>query len=163
MTTKKIVADKLPPRDKLKPRDPSIDPRQTSISFDPKDDRTRQEFKASTDIKTILLKHGGVPPGRPLTFGEVDYSLDLQTALSTARNAEQAWSNVPIALRRDYPNWQSLLNALQRGDVEIADGKLRQVDRTPPDEPEAPETPEPAAAPKPKAPAAKKPAEKPPE
>lgn len=108
----------------------------------PGEDRTRQEFKAGTDIKTILQRHGGVlpPPPRQPYYAEFDYDTTLQTAIHSARQAEQAWNSLPLGLRRAFRNWDEVLVALQRGKLEIADHKLRFVK---PKEPEVIKPPEP--------------------
>lgn len=92
-------------------------------------DMARQEFRADQDINAMLKKFGVMVPQLPLQFGDVDFSIDLQTALGAIHQAKQAWNKLPADIKADYPSWQSLLNAMERGEVNLRTG-----------EPEAPET-----------------------
>lgn len=79
-------------------------------------DQARQEFKNETDINVMMARVGGMVPMRPPIYGEVDYDLDLQKALSAIADAQFAWSQTSPESRVKYPSWQSLLNAVNEGE-----------------------------------------------
>lgn len=81
------------------------------------DDRmiTRQEFKDEADIN-IILKRFGVQSGPMGTYGEVDYTIDLQQALAAIASANQAHFNVPPELQGKYRTWRDVLNAAETGE-----------------------------------------------
>lgn len=82
-------------------------------------DRTRQEFKAETDINVLIKKFGVPQSGRQMMFTDVDYTIDLQQAMASIQEARQAHAKLPDNLRARYPNWRDLLNALDRGELTI--------------------------------------------
>lgn len=89
-----------------------------AVMCNAKEDRCRQEEVADTDINKILRHFGLGAPMRPgAQFGEVDYDLDLQTALEAISEAKRAYRLLPDQLRREYPNVISLLAAMERGEV----------------------------------------------
>lgn len=91
----------------------------------------RQEFKADQDINAMLKKFGVMIPQLPLQFGDVDFSIDLQTALGAIRQAKQAWQKLPADVKADYPSWQSLLNAMESGQVNLRTGEPKEPDPAP--------------------------------
>ena len=97
--------------------------RATAIEFDQRDeesrDRTRQEFKQETDINVILSRFNpaiGLPQ-RAVTYGEQDFTIDLQQAHIAISDAQKTWMHLPKHLRIKYPNWQKMLDAMHRGDL----------------------------------------------
>lgn len=82
-------------------------------------DQARQEFKDETDINVMMARVGAVAPVRPPIYGEVDYDLDLQQALSAIADAQFAWSKTSAESRAKYPTWQSLLNAVNSGEYDV--------------------------------------------
>lgn len=78
---------------------------------------TRQEYKDEADIN-LLLKRFGVIPGPQGTYGEVDYTLDLQTALAALASANKANFDVPTELRDKYRGWRDVLNATETGEYQ---------------------------------------------
>lgn len=97
-------------------------------------DMTRQEYKHDADINTILRNFNVLPPMRPIQFGEVDYRIDLQTALDAVKQAKRAHARLPEDVREDYPTWQSLLNGIEAGELDFKEGDPP----TPPTPPAAP-------------------------
>lgn len=95
---------------------------EAAISFDPVEDRARQEFKDESDINVILRKAnaGGFEP-RPVQYGVQDFDWDLQGLYESQRIAAEAWQRLPEGLRARYKGWEELLPALERGDVTLAD------------------------------------------
>lgn len=77
---------------------------------------TRQEFRDDADINNILNRMGVNAPQRPLKYGEeIDYTLDLQTALEALDAVKVAEFDVPPELRNRYPTWREVLNGVESG------------------------------------------------
>lgn len=111
--------------------------RRFLLTCDHTKDKTRQEFKAESDVNTILKRHGALPPMREVTYGEVDYDLNLQAGLNAMERARQAWGNLPLEIRQKYNNWDKVALALTKGELEFKDGKtqLKQPVKKTEDEP----------------------------
>lgn len=94
----------------------------------------RQEFKDEADINNLMRRFG--VETRPLIFGEMDFSLDLQTAMASAMTAADTYNrikaNLTDALRAKYPTWQDMmLNPVAfRQDIEAAQAAAKAA--TPP-------------------------------
>lgn len=87
-------------------------------------DMTHQEFRADTDINTILARYGVGATSRQPEFGtETDYNLDLQQALNTVMRARQTWQRMPADLRARYKSWHELITAMHNGEIEIINGE----------------------------------------
>lgn len=101
-------------------------------------DKTRQEFRDDADINKLLSRYGiGAQPQRVPIFQEIDYTLDLQTAIAAAEQAKHAHSQLPKNLRERYPTVDDVLNAVARGQLRFS------MDRTAIEEvPSAPPAPE---------------------
>jgi hypothetical protein len=79
---------------------------------------TRQEFKDEANLN-ILLKRFGVQVRTDGQYGsEIDYAIDLQTALSAIDQARKANYNVPPELAEKYPSWLSVLGAAETGEYQ---------------------------------------------
>lgn len=79
---------------------------------------TRQEFKKDADINEILRKFNvGDLSARQATFGETDFTADLQQALESIRETEAAWHRLPQSLKDKYPTWGYVLEALHNGEL----------------------------------------------
>lgn len=78
-------------------------------------DRTRQEFKADTDINTILGRFDIDTLKKPLVFGEFDYDIDLQRGLLAIEAAKTAFANLDPRLKQKYSTWMDLLEAIETG------------------------------------------------
>lgn len=91
---------------------------ETSIDFSGPDAEslTRQEMGPDTDINRMLNRFGVGPAPK---YGQFDDSIDLQSALHAIRDAKIAHSRIPQGLREKYPTWQSLLNALETGQLTL--------------------------------------------
>lgn len=90
-----------------------------SITFDPAEDTARQEFKAEADINVLMARFGMTAPQRQTMFGEVDFGLDLQTAYAAIDAARRMHAKLPRNLTERYPDWQSVLNALNSGELRL--------------------------------------------
>lgn len=84
-------------------------------------DTARQEFKQEADINVLLQRFGINAPQKQVTFQDVDFDLDLQTALAAIATARAVHRSLPPELRADFPTWQALLTAVDRGEVTISD------------------------------------------
>jgi len=80
---------------------------------------TRQEFKDEADLNILLARFGVHQQVRAdAKFTEVDYNLDLQTALAAVEAARRADYKVPEELRAKYPNWLTVLKGAETGEYE---------------------------------------------
>lgn len=89
----------------------------SAVFVDPATDRARQEFKDDADLGKMLARFGAFQPQRELQFGDVDYGIDLQMALAAIADAKSAWQQMPGDVKKAFPTWQSLLNALESGEI----------------------------------------------
>lgn len=103
-------------------------------------DMARQEKKEEADINFLMARFGVGLPQRTPTFGEVDYEIDLQTALAAVEQAEQVHRNLPRKLKTKYPTWRSMLNAASTGDL-ITDLQQATEEAKPPKPPAVPPEP----------------------
>lgn len=95
---------------------------ESSLRCDPKEDKARQEFRDAADVNVILRKFGtaGFEP-RPVRYGVQDMDADLQQHFEAARSLQEGWLRLPESLRRRYPSWDELLDAVQRGEASLVD------------------------------------------
>jgi hypothetical protein len=113
------------------------------ISFEGTEDLARQEFKEEADINFLLAKFGVNTPNRPPTYAEVDYDIDLQSALMAIHEVKKAHRQLPEDILNRYPSWQSLLNAVESGTLQLdLQGNIARED---PSTESANETPDPQA------------------
>lgn len=92
---------------------------ETGVDFS-EGDVARQEFKADVDINVQLARFGVFAPQRVSQWGqEIDYGVDLQTALEAVAAAKRAHNQLSAELRAKYGTWQSLLNALESGEFKM--------------------------------------------
>lgn len=82
-------------------------------------DMARQEFKKETDINDLMRRFGLSTPTRPPEYSDVDWNIDLQSALAAIADSKRAWYTLPDNLRQKYPNWRDLLNALEKGELTL--------------------------------------------
>lgn len=95
---------------------------ESAITFDPRDDRTRQEFKEDADINVILKRFGADSfNARPAQYGIIDFDLDLQQAKHAINDTRLAWNRLPKHLKDRFPNWESLLEAVDAGAITSKD------------------------------------------
>ena len=94
---------------------------------------TRQEFKDEADLNILLGRFGVNQQVRQdPRFMEIDYNLDLQSALAAVDAARRANYDVPQELRAKYPDWRTVLNGAESGEYqkdlqELADRKKTQA------------------------------------
>lgn len=95
----------------------------TGLACPAGEDRARQEFAAEVSVEAVLRRHGGgqLMPARPLgQFGaEVDYDVDLGTALRMVADAKSAYAEAPEDLRKRFPTFGAFVDAVQRGAVAV--------------------------------------------
>lgn len=92
---------------------------ESALPFDPKDpsakDMTRQEHALEADINYLVDRYTPGAPMRQITYGEADFTMDLQQAFGAIALARHMHSRLPRELLEQYPTWQSLLNAVESG------------------------------------------------
>lgn len=77
---------------------------------------TRQEMSQETDVNYFLSRYG-MPVNQGATYGEADYDLDYQGALHAIMDAKEAHRRLDPQLRSRFPDWVSLLEAVERGEI----------------------------------------------
>lgn len=110
----------------------------SGIDCSTQDDTARQEFKDEADVNLMLGRYGVGLPQKQITYGETDFDLDLQTALEAVNTARTAYRELPPELRKMYPSWQTLLNALETGALKFDFSKKTVPPETPTTQPEQP-------------------------
>lgn len=80
-------------------------------------DMTHQEFRDESDINDILQRFGVLTNRREIQFGEQDFNIDLQTAMTAVAQAEEVHDRLPPELKIKYPTWRSMLNAASTGNL----------------------------------------------
>lgn len=89
---------------------------ETGLDFAGTTDLARQEFKDEADLNILLKRFGvGGAMQRPLSWGQADYDLDLQRAIGAVEDAKRAHRAMPEELRKIYPTWRDMLNAIESG------------------------------------------------
>lgn len=109
----------------------------TALDMSESKDLARQEFRDEADINIILKKFGVTSHGITPRFQEVDYDADLQSALGAIAEARRVHADIDPELRKKYPTWQSLLNAMATGELTMKDPAAPVVSDPPPAEPPA--------------------------
>lgn len=86
-------------------------------------DHARQEFGPETDVNTILKRFavtGAVPARRPAQWKtEIDYNLDLQSAIHAVEEVKASYAGLPKELRDAYPTWQLFMQGIAKGEITI--------------------------------------------
>lgn len=93
----------------------------TGLSCPCSESKTRAEFAEDSDINSLLSRYGALPPGRPLTYGEVDMDLDLLSAHLAVQKARDAFERLPRELREHAGDWETFARGLK----EVAPEELR--------------------------------------
>lgn len=116
------------------------------------EDPTRQEHKDEADINYLMKRYGQVPgTGRPVQFGEqLDFDFDLMRAFEALSDARSSYDKLPDRLRAKYPSIESLMTALESGELELTPDSPRSEA---PDGNQEPQSGAPAGAPPAKPPA----------
>lgn len=99
---------------------------ESAISFDPAEDKTRQEFKAESDINT-LMKRYGADRAVQLPYGDVDYDTDLRSAYAAAQDAQDVFQRLPLSVRKHFPSWYHLAQHLASIGFTIPEPKATEV------------------------------------
>lgn len=101
----------------------------TATQDDSAFDRTRQEYTKDADVNNLLTRFGVMHTGETPLYKEIDYNIDLQTALRAIQTTREAYRTLPADIRAKYPDWQTLLNAVENGTYESpADEAARKAD-----------------------------------
>lgn len=94
---------------------------ETSLSFDPREDTTRQEFADEADVNVIIERMRRAGAGLPLTppsYGEVDYDLDLLSSFALVAQARDRVAKLPPELLEQYGGIDALLRGWVSGTLE---------------------------------------------
>jgi len=134
-----------------------------SLSFDPDDDLTQQEFREESDINTIMARY--------MKTGQIDFvnkhapqygdvsDVDFQTAMETVAKGQSMFADLPADLREKFQNSpakflefiQDEKNAPQAAEMGLLSPEATKRILTPTPEPsKAPEAAKPAEPPAPK-------------
>lgn len=102
----------------------------TGLDCSESPDTARQEFKNDADVNKLLARYGVGPiPQRATVFQEVDYDLDLQTAMYSIEAAQRAYAKMPASLRDKYRDWRDVLNGIYTGQFKIDLAPARAAER----------------------------------
>lgn len=80
-------------------------------------DMTRQEFKQETDINYLISRFGANTPLRQPIYGEIDYDMDLQRALTALSDAKQAIRKLPEPIRTKYAHLHRFIQGIESGEL----------------------------------------------
>lgn len=108
----------------------------TRIDFTGTPELTRQEQKAEADIQYILAHFGINTQQRAVMYGDQDTEIDLQQAFMAREEMRRGWHTLPDELKAKYPSWQSLIVALNTG--ELTPEQLKEAVAPPPEPPPEP-------------------------
>lgn len=100
-----IYTQTTPKEDKVRP----------GLACDPKDTRTRQEFKKDTDVNFLVKKYGGNIPMGNVRFGIQEFGVDRLEALQRMESAQARYDALPPEVRAEYPSWDSVMTAIVNG------------------------------------------------
>lgn len=78
---------------------------------------TRQEQAPDTDANRILSQYG-IPYGRPMTFGEVNYNLSLQEAYEHRDTYMKVYAALPQPIKDKYPSFMDVMRGLDSGQLQ---------------------------------------------
>lgn len=82
-------------------------------------DTARQEFKNEADINYMLSRFGVAPARGTPTYGEWDDTLDLQTAITSVREAREGYDRLPEELRKKFTSMEELIRAVDNESLVI--------------------------------------------
>lgn len=103
-------------------RDIDVDnPTLDASASDENPDMAKQEFKDEADINYMLSRFGITQPRGAPAYGEWDDAIDLQTAIESVRFANEAYRELPWALRQKFGSMTDLIRAVDNGSLVIKD------------------------------------------
>lgn len=85
------------------------------LACDPKDDRTRQEFKKDSDVNYLIKKYGANIPMGNVRFGVQEFGVDRFEALRRLETAQDTYDALPESVKAVYGDWETLLAAIADG------------------------------------------------
>lgn len=94
-------------------------------------DTARQEFKQEADINYMLSRFGITSPRGAPTYGEVDETIDLQTAIESVREARDGYQRLDKELRDKFPSMEAMLNAVENGSLVLKHEEAPEPVKTP--------------------------------
>lgn len=144
MMTPRTEDDTYMPPPRLREQNETDEERERhgrAAAFDPSPtdsdpDRTQHEFQKETDTGEILKRHarGEILPMRQPVYGLQQQDLTLLSALESVRQSKAAFNRLPENVRQKWGTWQDVLQAAERGEIAIIDGKLQHVTKQPPEQ-----------------------------
>lgn len=103
-------------------------------------DVARQEQKQETDVNWILSRFG-LGASKQVQYGDTTgLELDLTRAYSLMHEIDQAMDKLSPAMRKEFPDRETLVLAIANGDFERKAKELEEAAKVPPVAP-TPETP----------------------
>lgn len=106
--------------------------------------KARQEFAKDADVNHIVAKYGIDAFNKNHTYGEINFDLDLASALRTVQQGRETYDTLPLSIRQKYTfNSPEFLKALADGTLGTEIDALAKPPAKPPEPPtpEAPPTP----------------------
>lgn len=97
---------------------------KSAISFPEEENKTRAEFRADSDINSLMARYGAIPPAqRQAQYGIANFDDDLTTAYAAIDNAREVYNALPPEVKKLYPSWEQLAQEIARGDANPALGQ----------------------------------------
>lgn len=90
----------------------------TGISFIGAVDCCRQEFRAETDVNSILKRFGASFPAQLPAIGVRDFTVDLQRALQLVNEGEAAYRRLAPEVKAEFKSWRDVAAAADSGYLE---------------------------------------------
>lgn len=89
----------------------------TGIDCSNDKDMARQEAKDDADINIMLSRFGVNHQQRTLTFGEQDYTIDLQQGLAAIEQTKRVYHRMADEIKAIYPNFEKFVQGMRTGAV----------------------------------------------
>lgn len=101
----------------------------TGISFPVKEDKTRQEFAAQSDVASLLRRFGGGVPLARLAYGAVDFDVDLVRARELDEQLHDAVGRLPEHILDKFGGVDGTIRAISEGRISRDDLKEPEEER----------------------------------
>jgi len=79
----------------------------SGTTFDPKEDRTQQQFREDADLNVMIRRFGiGVVAAAPVSaaFGDFSTVVDFHSAMDAVARAREEFNALPAELREEFGN-----------------------------------------------------------
>lgn len=101
--------------------------KSTAIDCTGSPGRTRQEFKNEADINIMLARFGVNHQQRTLTFGQQDFTIDLQQGLASIEQTKRVYARMSPEIKELYPTYEKFIVGMESGQVALDLEKLDQA------------------------------------